>query len=604
MFKSLVFFICLLFVACNLVFAQDVPRFYGKEVVVTALRVPRLKSSIPWDTTVITRKDIESSTSLKLGDIIRSTPGVSVRANGGLSSQISARLRGSNSQQVLVLLNGNRINSPALGSFDLGDILLNDVERIEIVKAPLSALYGADAVGGVINVITRKSTAKPETLVSLGYGEFGTQNLSISTSGPHYFLSAASLRSNGFRSNSDYKATDFNLRLFSKYFEAGVKKYEAQKGSPGSLDFLTAQARQSDTNLFYDLIYRADKIGLKASLSQANLDQQYVNPAFALTSRHKTLTNIFNLQQSMGNYVLGLEVRNDLGQSTNSGSHNLDNKAVYVQAQYGPMVIGGREDISSAYGQHFNPRVGFVFNLRSDTLLKTSWGSSFKAPTINDLYWAKTTEPGWPSGVVTTEGNLGLRPETSQSFDITLEKKINRQITARLSYYTNQIKDMIRWTNISTSTTDAYWTPTNVNNANISGVEFECEKEMGQHFKSFMSFDYQLARDADSGNFIDYSPQNQFSAGVKYSDPNKFNSNIIVKYVGERYTNLANTNKLPSYTVVDLNLSKEMGAWGLKLDIENLFDEGYAESYGFSDVYPMPGRRYNVGVSYKFGGKS
>ena len=600
--KFIIIFLHLSFVICNLSFASDVPRFYSDEIVVTALRVPRLKSSIPWDTTVITREDIEDSTAVKLGDIIRTVPGVSVKANGGLSSQISARLRGSNSQQVLVLLNGNRINSPSLGTFDLGDILLSDVERIEIVKAPLSSLYGADAVGGVINIITRGSSEKPKVTVSAGYGAYAKRNLAVAGSGPNYFFSAAVLDSEGFRANSGYKAQDFNLRLMNEYFEAGIKKSDSDKGSPGSLDFLTPQARQSDNNLFYDLVYKADKIGLKATLSQVNLDQLYANPTFSILSTHKTISNNLDIQEKIGDYVFGLEIRNDKSQSTNSGSHDLTNKAVYAQAEIGPMVIGAREDITSSYGNHFNPRVGFVFNLRHDTLLKTSWGSSFKAPTIDDLYWSRLTEPGWPSGVVTTEGNPSLRPETSQSFDITLERKLSRKSTVRLSYYVCRIKDMIRWTNTSTSTIDAFWTPANISDADIQGIEFEYEKKVAKHLKTFINFGYQLAKDASSGNFLDYAPQNQLNAGLKYKNPDKFDSNVVVRYVGERYTNLSNSTQLPSYTVVDLSLSKDFGSYTIKGDIENLFGESYAESYGFSDVYPMPGRRYNVGVSIKLGG--
>jgi outer membrane receptor for ferrienterochelin and colicins len=584
----------------------DVPRFYGEEVVVTALRLPRLSSKVPWDTTVITREDIEESSAVKLGDIIRSVPGISVKANGGLSSQISARLRGSNSQQVLVLLNGNRINSPSLGTFDLGDILLSDVERIEIVKAPLSALYGADAVGGVVNIITLKNSKELNYKLSLSYGEYVTQKIAFTGSGKVFSLSASQISSGGFRPNSGYNADDVNLRVFTSHVEAGVKKYSANKGSPGSLDFLTPQAKQSDNNLFYDVVYKIDDLGFKTSLSYAVLGQTYQNPAFAIVSTHESVTNVLDIQENFANHVVGIEIKNDLSQSTNSGSHVLQNKAVYGQGEYeifnGNLVLGARQDYTGAYGERFSPRIGFVFNLLRDTLLKTSWGSSFKAPTIDDLYWSRTTEPGWPSGVITTEGNPNLKPETAQSFDITLERNIGRGSTARLSYYASQVRDMIRWTNTSTSTIDAYWAPTNVNNANIQGVEFECEKEINKRVSSFLNFTYQLAKDADSDSFLDYSPQNQLSAGLKFSDPARFDSNVVVKYVGERYTNLSNTTKLPSYTVVDLSVSKKIREWGFKLDVENLFNENYAESYGFSDVYPMPERRYNITVSRTIGG--
>lgn len=591
----------------------QIPRFYGEEIVVTALRIPRLKSSIPWNTKVITRKEIEESAAVKLGDILRSVSGVAVKSNGGLSSQLSARLRGSNSQQVLVLLNGSRINSPSLGTFDLGDILLADVEKIEVVTAPLSALYGADAVGGVVNVITRKGSAKPKTEVIIGFGEFATQNLAVSSSCQNYFFSAASLKSNGFRDNADYKAEDYSLRLFGEMglakVEAGVKKYQADKGSPGSLDFLTPQARQKDENLFYDIIYRADRVGLKITASRSILDQQYENPSWALLSTHKTDSSIYDLQQTITWFpeqtiMLGAELRKDSSASTNSGNHELSNKAVYFQDEIDlgestTIVIGGREDINSVYGHHFNPRIGFVYDIFSDTKLKASWGSSFRAPTIDDLYWSKTTEPGWPSGVITTEGNINLNPEQAQSVDITLEKKLNPQSTARVSYFQSAVTDMIRWGNISTSTINAYWTPTNVTNATIQGVEFEFEKQIYDNMDGFVNLTYQNVKDKNSDKFLDYSPQSQYNAGLTHRSSRGLVTNFLVRYVGERYTDLANTNKLPSYTVIDLALSQKIGRWMLKGNVENLFNESYAESYGFIDVYPMAGRRYNIAVSTK-----
>jgi len=501
MLKSLISVFCLLVITS--VSLAQYPIFYGEEVVVTALRIPRLKSTVPWNTKVINRQEIEASTAIKLGDIIRTVPGLAVKANGGLSSQISTRLRGSNSQQVLVLLNGHRINSPSLGTFDLGDILLTDVAKIEIVKGPLSPAYGADAVGGVINVITlgRSDELKHDALIS--YGEYATRQYAFSASDKVIAMSAAYLDSEGFRDNADYTANDASLRLFLGNFELGVKRYKADKGSPGSLDFLTPQARQTDSNLFYDLVYQVDAIGFKTSLSSSTLDQTYTNPTWALLSTHKTTTTSYNLQQVINwfpaqTWLLGLELRGDQSQSTNSGNHDLGNKAVFLQDEIQvskglKLVLGAREDISSGYGDHLSPRVGMSWRLKPDTIIKCSWGTSFKAPTIDDLYWARLTEPGWPSGVITTEGNPNLLPETSASIDITLEKMIDFKTTARLSYFQSQINDMIRWTNTSSSTIDAFWTPRNISDARIEGLEFELERQINNELKGFANFSYETA---------------------------------------------------------------------------------------------------------------
>jgi outer membrane cobalamin receptor len=578
----------------------EVPRFYGEEVVVTALRIPRLKSTIPWNTKVITRKEIEESSAVKLGDIIRSIPGVSVKANGGLSSQHTASFRGSSAQQVLVLLNGNRINSPTLGLFNLGDLLLTDVERIEVVKAPLSALYGADAVGGVINIVTQKASEKAEYKVSASYGEFSTYDLSLSGSGPHYFFSAATLGSNGFSANNDYKAQDFNIRLSSNmgkaYIEAGAKRYDADKGIAGA----TSQARQTDKNIFYDIQYRADEIGLKATLSQSDLDMNYEGPWS--TSNHKTLSTLFDVQETFDwgpshAFVLGLETRQDNSESTDSGVHELGNKAVYLQDMIklpgaANIVLGARQDINSVYGNHLNPRIGCVLNPAQDILLKVSWGSSFRAPTMNDLYW--TSDSYFTSnGIGTTEGNPNLKPETAQSLDLTLERTFDEQTSARLTYFSSSINDMIQWANISTSTVDEYWIPSNVASANIQGAEFEYAKSLPGILDGFLNFTYQSAKDKNTDKFLTYRPQTQINVGLKHQSEEWVNSNLLIKNVGERYSDSANTNKLSGYTVVDLSFFRNIGEWEVKLDVDNVFNENYEESSGYS----MPGRRYKIGAS-------
>jgi outer membrane cobalamin receptor len=611
MFKNLVGILIVSLVSISPVMA-DTPIFYGEEIVVTALRVPRLKSTVPWHTKVITRKEIEESTALNLGDVVRQVSGLAVKSTGGLGSQISARLRGTNSQQVLVLLNGSRINSPSLGTFDLGDILLADVERIEVVKGPMSPAYGADAVGGVINIITRRTTEKPGFHYAVKYGEHNTLDYSILIPGRNFFAAIEGLSSNGFRDNGHYFANDYHVRFFGKSgkadIEGGIKKYQGEKGSPGSLDFLTPQARQKDDNLFYDLSYDLKGAGFKVTAAQSILDQKYENPSWGLVSTHKTITSNYLVQKEFGvfplqDWLIGAELRNDNSQSSNSGSHQLTNKAVFVQDEIqvtdvAKIVLGGREDVPSAFNHHFSPRVGVVLALLPDLTYKMSWGESFKAPTIDDLYWSRTTEPGWPTGVITTEGNPNLSPETSKSIDFTLEKKLGEGDTARLSLYQSEINDMIRWANTSTSTIDAYWTPQNINNAAIAGVEFEIEKQINANFSGFVNLSYQDARDKATDNFLDYDPQAQGNFGLTYQDNAGFTSNTVITYVGERYADLANFTKLPAYTVVDLALIKSFGSWSARLDITNLFNTSYGESYGFTDVYPMPGRRYNIGVSW------
>jgi len=605
MFRKMFFLLLVLFFFSSVCFAQQALRFYGEEIVVTAIRLPRLKSKLPWDTDVIIRKEIEASSAKTLGDIIRSKSGLSVKSNGGLGSQVSARFRGANSSQILVLLNGNRINSPSLGSFDLNDILLGDVERIEIVKSPLSAIYGADAVGGVVNVITQRPTETAKTNVGVGYGEFSTSDFNVNVSGPHYYLSAASLYTAGSRINSDYKAEDFNVRLSNEYFDLGMKKYNANKGLPGSLDYLTPQARQTDANLFYDLTYKPPRLGLKIALSQAELKQHYINPGSfpPIDTTNNTVTTLTDIQQDFGQLLLGVEFRKDMSNGSNSGDNQIENNAVYVQKEleweHLNIVLGAREDLSQVYGSYLSPRIGFVLEPVMQSTLKFSWGSSYKVPTINDLYWTKLTETSNWSGVTyisTTEGNPNLRAETAGSFDISLEKNFGDNTNARISYFYNDIVDLIRWSTTYVSSTEFITSPQNVSSALIQGFELGIDTQMSDRVKVFTNLTYQAAKDKSTEKYLNYASNLQGNLGVNIKGYGKIGCDLLVKYVGERYADLANTTSLAPYTVVDLAVTKQLGRFDLKLAIDNLFNQSYAESYGFTDVYPMPGRRYNISV--------
>ncbi|MBI5399259.1 TonB-dependent receptor [Candidatus Saganbacteria bacterium] len=587
-------------------FASEVPSFRGEEVVVTALRLPRLKSQIPWDVTIITRKEIEASGVYKLGDILRSLPGMLVKADRDLTSAIQVSFRGSTTQQVLVLWNGARINSPALGSFDLGNLLLTDVERIEVVKSPLSALYGADAVGGVINIITRPATEQCQYDLTAKYGSFSTYNLSLSSSGPNYFFSAAKLGSAGFSDNNDYQGQDFNLRLSKNLdpinIEAGFKQYRADKGVGSS----TIQARQTENNTFYDVKVRADSLGLNSTIAQSELDQSYNNAAWGVSSRHQTRTRSLNLEKTaelgiVGAGLFGFEYRRDNSTSTDSGIRLLENRAAYVQDELGvtdtaKLVLGLRYDDNSTYGRHYNPRIGWVIIPRADLNVKLSWGTAFRAPTVNDLYWTSNTYPTSAGGIGTTEGNLTLKPETASSFDLTVERNLGPQSLIKFSYFLSTIKDMIQWANTSSSMVDEFWTPSNVSNANIQGIELEYSRPIFAGLNSFVNFTHQNAKDSGLDNFLVYRPQNRTNAGLNYDNQTGVTANLLVKNIGEQYANPANTSKLEPYTIVDFMAAKELEKWRLKFDAGNLFNTSYVETA----LAPMPGRKFTLGFDYKW----
>ncbi len=197
------------------------------QVVVTATRTEMEISEAPQSITVITREEIMNTPDQTVAQVIQRAAGVEVVQNGPLGSISAAQIRGSETEQVLILLNGRRINDAQNGKFDLSNLPLEKggIERIEVLRGVASALYGADAMGGVINIITKTPSPEPYTRLSTSYGRFQTQEYSLihrwKPGALGYGLPVSRGKSQGFRPNSDYNAWilggEFNI-------EAGGRK--------------------------------------------------------------------------------------------------------------------------------------------------------------------------------------------------------------------------------------------------------------------------------------------------------------------------------------------------------------------------------------------
>jgi vitamin B12 transporter len=599
--------VCLSFVICNLSFALDAPHFYGEEVVVTASRLPQLKSEIPWDTTVVGSAELQGYKTV--GAALRSVAGSDVIAYGGLGSVTSVRLRGANSSQVLVLVDGRRINSPTLGMFDTGDLLLDNALRIEVVRAPLSALYGSDAVSGVINIITKQPGGQ-KNLVTATTGSFGTQQYKLEWNTDKLLLVLDQTRSDGFRTNSDYLANSFYGKItqptpLGQLF-ADYNLYDAHKGVPG---VPTSEAdpnsatepndRQTDRNTLASAGIKADNYQLR--VYQNNLDQKLCPYIFGASTNEAVQNGLEwgqNLALPIGKVLYGVETRSDRGQTSLSGDHTITNHAAFVQdeVQLGAtsLVVSVRGDKHSTAGTSVNPRAGLVY--QSDNIIwRASAGTAFRAPTLNELYWNDTN---W-----LMFGDTNLKPEKSFSYELGLEKQLTERTSARLTYFNSLVTDLILWDyDAATFTTQAK----NIGEVKSEGVEFELTRSLGNGGKGFINYTYQKVIDqkdvtaANIGKTIPYTPVEKYTVGLVNGAVS-----LLVKHVGERYADAANTLKLSGYTVVDLKLTREVSeAVKIELAADNLLDEKYSEIVGYDPTtaaargYPMPGRSYTLGLTW------
>ncbi|MFA4967378.1 MAG: TonB-dependent receptor [Candidatus Margulisiibacteriota bacterium] len=612
MFRNLVCLICLV---CSVSFASalEIPRFYGQEIIVTAARLPQLSTTSPWNVDVIPQEALRGKTNL--GEVLREIPGIDIKSSGYLGSVTSSRLRGSTSQQVLVLIDGKRANSPLLGMIDLGDILLDNVERIEVARAPLSALYGSDAIGGVVNVITKKK----DNAFTVAYGTYNTQKANLSLGGTAISL----IKSDGFRQNGDYTAQQIGQKLGWALRGIGdvgmsLTYYNSDKGVPGvpnsQTDLYSASTpgdRQKDQNLFADLsLNRKDgDLMTEAKIYYNNLyeysryydffAQNFIDSDFRTEQKAVELTQSRDFKNSF-TLLHGIEAREDSGRSTYAGNHSVDNYALFGQMQFNNknlnLVTGARVDAHSTFGSVVSPRIGINYEFLNDCSLKASAGSAFKAPTLNDLFY---NNPTW-----FTFGNPNLSPERSQSAEIGIEKRFGRLLSFSFNYYLSSISDLILWDyDPLTYTTRVK----NVGAVEGRGGELELKYQATPMLEMFANYTLQKTQDvkdtnpANVGKNTPYSPETKYTAGVKVLE----NVRITSTYVGPRFADGANTISLPEYSLVSLWAGKEFKGYLISLNIDNLFNQVYYETVGYRPAtyaqlpYPMPGRRIAVSIGGK-----
>lgn len=570
----------LVFVFSSLGFAAS-ELFYETEIIVTATKIPQKLSEQPWNAVVIGSSEIQSSGTENVADLLRAKTGVDITRPGYLEAAASVRLRGASSNQTLVLLDGRRINSPILSSCNLSAISLDNVEKIEVVKTPLSAIYGSDAIGGVVNIITKKAGGDKKIDILLEQGSYSLGNYGLKASGKNYLISANSIYTGGIRANSDYDARNYAANFSWNNFSLDLLKHQSRQGVPGPLTSPSLLARQQDDNNYVSLSYATPNGEFKSRAFVNVLGNAYQDPAWATddtsTGRTFGLEAVRSFVSNWNNLLCGVELRKDVVDGTQFGAHERTTSGIFVQNQAflprGSLFVGAREEFVSDFNARLNPRVGAVFYPTEDSSLKASWAQAFRAPSPSELYW-------------NFMGNSGLKPETGQSIDLSFEKSI-KDGSATLSYFFNDIENLIRY---DSST----FRMENIDKAEIHGVELGINRRIKENLALFSNYTWQDAQNKTAKKAVNYSPKNKFNVGIEFNHPALL-VRLTQNYVGERFADFNNNTKLDGYGKTDLNIVRRMDMFNVKMKAENIFDVGYQETNG----YPAPGRVFSVGVEYK-----
>ena len=608
------------------------------EIIVTATRLNQPLKDVPLSSSVITREALETAPALDVGDILRTQTGVYVRSyNPGGVATVS--LRGAQSSQVLVVRDGIPINDAFLGLTDLSRLMLGGIERIEIVRGPTSHLYGANALGGVINLITREP--EPVRNLTAAYGSFNTQQLQLhagqgdSEKGA-IFLAAVN-KSDGWRGNDDFRHRSMLCKLnytVGKVLVSVSTGYDdSEVGVPGPKP-VSAVTPIYGNNEVTSLFDRQKTDNLYGLLSiESNLGNDYslqlrLRPERSTTVYEKKyddfsgLTNLGHNQYTAQNLRLngqvekrmdtnhilaGFDVIQERGfveQTTtieataedstirwNPSTHSSALWTEYIwHKSSATVVLGVRSDYHSVYGWHTSPSLGIILQLGANTV-RFSAGEAYRAPSFNDLYWP---DDGF------TSGNPDLKSETGTAYEIGLEHRISQTIRGSVAVFRRDVDGMIAWA----PTLEDKWQPANVNRFSVNGLEAEVNVQFETlHARVGYTLLNAVQIDLDVEKPAAFIPSETVSAEI-HAGIAGFDLVMRGEYRSGIRNYYGDSEKLlPARTVLDTRLSKTL--WELEpyVEVRNILDTKYSDQFGFTMFdgdYPLPGRTFGIGLRMEF----
>lgn len=584
-----------------------------ESVIVTANRTPQRADEVIPDTTVISSEEITRAGAGSVADLLRRQRGIEIVRNGGPGASTSVFLRGANSNQVVVLIDGVRIGSSTTGAASWNAIPLSSIDHIEIVYGPLSALYGADAIGGVVQIFTKESEGAPTFSASAGGGSYGTRQYDAgvhgSSGGEHsvsYALSGAREHADGFsstrpgsssynRDDDGYARNSVNGRLAIRLapgHEAGAQflqsRLHAQYDSGAAVYDTHNEQRIDSYALFLNDRFLPDwRSSLQASRSNDRLGSftsMAASGASQIDTRQDELTWQNTLDLNGGTLQVLFGHRKEQVLSSGTAALNRSRITNSVAAAYDLRRGSHLLDLSlrkdhSVYGGKTTGAAGYGYEFGKNLRATASVGTSFRAPTYNELYF-----PGY--GLATNKPEQGRNAEAGVRYQVA-------GVELQANYYRNRLTDMIVTVNPCPSRTGscAY----NVDHALLEGLTMSAETRIrGLDLRA--SADLQDPRDETTGKQLARRSRRHASLTAAHA-AGKVELGAELQASGSRFDDAANANRLGGYGLLNLYTTWRVAPdWSLLLRLDNALDKRYdlARNYGTAERSWFAALRYGI----------
>ena len=590
------------------------------DTIVTAERMPSKTMETPANVAVITAKEIEANHFRSLDEAIGHVNGVSVVRGAGGERQY-VRINGDD--RVVIMVDGQKLNDDQGGLVGRSSVDMNmlptmeNIQRIEVVKGGGSALYGSDAVGGVINIITKK-VYKNQTKIDMNTGSWNTHNYEITTQGREndfsWLITGGIQRRGHFdykfdgnsptMENSDYNNNSFSMKLNNRFSDAeSMTIYYAHRsvdagqfncyGMTSAPNTWGLRLRENFNN--YNVTYNFKEDTVVPAYVRWFYNDKYIDQSGSFNNR--TIGVDYQDGWKLSNkhtLVVGGEWQQGRAENKASGYQDarVTKEAVYLQdtwklADKWTLVPGVRMDHHSKFGTHWSPKIALNYLADKDTHVYASWGKVFKAPTMDDLYY---NSYGY-------YGNTNLNPETGYTATIGMDHNFNENTSAGISVFKSEINDVIAWLNVGTS-----HYASNIKKEKRTGMELSFKQKLSPMWSYDLGYSYIKREINNNGSGMvlqDNLQPNGYKIGLHYNS-GAWKANLLGTIGSGLNEYYYNGNS--SYNIWDFNLSYEVNSQlTTYFKVNNLTNQEYYEngaSYG--NYYPCGGRFYQVGFNLTF----
>ena len=614
-------------------------------MLITATKTPSNIDTLGSSVSLITAKDIDRKQYASLDEVLMSVPGLNVVQSGGKGAQTSVFLRGTNSEHVLVLIDGVEMNDPSTpnGAFDFSNFLIEGIESIEVVRGSQSVLYGSDAIGGVIQIRTKKGQGDLDFRVKAGVGTQSTHRESAVLSGEknnfNYSVAIGRLDTDGesiaakkklapgsITEDDNYENIVFSTRLGWKGFDSleadfTARYIETEADIDGGFDSSgnnTAEDVDATNDseqlylgfelkgLYADGVWQPILTASRSDIDRKNKDERQNLLGNLVDTNYEGQKTKFALQNNLflfENQIITIGFEHESEEVNSKGFSDFggfiinqltnadrDTKSTYIQDQIEVndqlfITVGARYDDTDDFGSELTYRTTASYNATENTRLHAAYGTGFKAPSLFQLFGFTPNNFG-----SAYSGNPNLDAETSDSWEIGIDQLFfASDIKTSITYFETKVEDLITTQYIGFNSTSV-----NRDNADMSGVESAI------HFKALSNLDidinhtYTRTKDEDNKELL-RRPKHKANIEFNYEPAEHININTNVLYTGQRVDvdGIGQRVDVGGYSVVNVAATYKLSN-NVKLfaRLDNLTDKYYEPAYGFQAL----GRAGFIGV--------